>query len=78
MQTIRTVRDERVAKYRADEQAIAREQSAYEAMLAAGYRFEMLRNLRLADQAEKLGLTDTAASYYAEAKKYEQKLSVTQ
>lgn len=75
MQTkIRTVRDERLAKIRQEETAIAREQKAYVAMIAAGYRFEMLRNQRLADQCEKLGLAESAELYWADAKRYEQLL----
>lgn len=78
MQKIQTVREARLEKYQAEEQAIVRELSAYEAMLAAGYRFEAIRNLRLAEEADKLGLTETAASYRAEAQKYQQKLTTAQ
>ena len=78
MQTIRTVRDERVAKYQQEDTAVARESAAYLAMLAAGYRFEMLRNQRLADQSEALGLIDTAYAYRADAKRYEELLDAAQ
>lgn len=72
MQTkIRTVRDERMAKIRQEETAIARESKAYTAMIAAGYRFEMLRNQRLARQSEALGLMESAGLFWADASKYE-------
>jgi len=78
VQKIRTVRDERVAKYQQEDRAIVRESEAYRAMIAAGYRFEATRNLRLAEEADKLGLTETAESYRAEAQKYQQKLTTAQ
>lgn len=72
MQTkIWTVRDERMAKIRQEETAIARESKAYIAMIAAGYRFEMRRNQSLAKQSEALGLMETAEGYWADAARYE-------
>lgn len=78
MQKIRTVRDERLAKYQQEDATIVRESEAYRAMIAAGYRFEMLRNQRLAEQSEALGLIDTAYAYRADAKRFEELLANAQ